>query len=234
MRKFWPVFVLVFATCAGQGDFKYLETKDKGIRHPGLIVFLHGYRSNEADLFSLAPAIETGFHVTSLRAPLDMQGGFGWFHIKFDDQKKVHYDYREVRKARDYVSSFISRICRERNLDSANVFLIGFSQGGMLAYDLALNCPSKIRGCVALGGALLAESKDKAAAAKSPKPAFFIGHGTMDDVVEFSRAKDAFAFLRQNSDVTMKEYPLKHGISQQEINDVRNWLRTKRTRIESR
>ena len=55
------------------------------VRHPWLLVLMHGVGSNEHDLYGLAPQIPEAFHVLSLRAPFRMgPGAFAWFDFSIE------------------------------------------------------------------------------------------------------------------------------------------------------
>src|SRR5262245_29710907 len=61
-----------------------LPPRQPSDRKPPLLVLLHGYGSNEADLFALAPELDPRFQLVSLRAPIPLGGpAFAWFRLDF-------------------------------------------------------------------------------------------------------------------------------------------------------
>jgi len=211
-----------------KSNIEYLirEPKIKKEKNP-LLLLLHGYGSNEEDLFSFATELPEEYYVVSARAPYDLQPyGHAWYAITFDaDQNKFSND-DQAMESRDLIGRFINELISELPIDSENVTLIGFSQGTILSYAVALSYPEKIRRVVALSGYLnegiLAsgyETKDF----KNLK--MFISHGTQDQVIPVDWARKAPEALKNlGIEVEYKEYPNGHGVSPQNFHDLKNWL----------
>ena len=83
-------------------SFVYLSKASK-ITNAPLLVMLHGYSSNEADLFSFASLIPSDYHVVSLQAPLSLGVGYAWFPIHFEENMERWTSPEEVQQAIDYV-----------------------------------------------------------------------------------------------------------------------------------
>ena len=65
-------------------EYQIREPKIKLDKNP-LLLLLHGYGSNEADLFSFADELPEEYYVVSARAPYDLQyGSYAWYAINFD------------------------------------------------------------------------------------------------------------------------------------------------------
>ena len=65
-------------------EYKIQEPKIKLDKNP-LLLLLHGYGSNEADLFSFASELPDKYYIVSARAPYDLQyGSYAWYAINFD------------------------------------------------------------------------------------------------------------------------------------------------------
>jgi len=193
-----------------------------------VLILLHGYGSNENDLFELANALDPRFITFSLRAPLPTrEGGFCWYALEFLPNAQFKYDYREAKESSAKVLSFISNACKAYQLDSTQVFLLGFSQGSIMAYDLALSSPDKIKGILALSGRIMEESKlQKTNPLQFAKVKFFVGHGNSDNVIKIEEAEKANTFLKEKkvTDLTYKNYEMPHSISGKELNDIKTWL----------
>jgi phospholipase/carboxylesterase len=200
----------------------------KDARTPALFM-LHGYGSNERDLKSLAKTIAPDFAVFSLRAPLStsqVHGGFCWFQLEFLPEKKFRYDYSEVVRSRKLVLEFIRQTCKTHRLDTSDIYLLGFSQGAMMCYDIALSEPGLIRGVLALSGGIMEETQKikLLPAVKSQK--FFIAHGRNDDIVSFAESARAALFLKEAGvrHIEVRAYDAPHTITQQEIAHIGAWL----------
>lgn len=196
--------------------------------NPPLLILLHGYGSDEADLFSLAPQLDGRFLTISLRAPNKRQGGgYCWYEIKPQQNGEFLYDYTQAKKSRDNIMSFISEACRVYKLDSTRVCLIGFSQGAIMSYEIAIYAPKKVKALIPLSGRLMKESKEHNSSIKDlSKLSFFIGHGLSDEVIKINESEKAESFLKASGvqNITFNKYPMSHNISQEEVKDIKNWL----------
>lgn len=210
-------------------DLTYLvkEATVKTEKKPVLIM-LHGYGSNEGDLFDISNSLDGRYTVFSLRAPNTIpNSGYCWYPLEFLPDQKFKYDYKEAKKSREKVLAFISNACKVYGLDSANIFLMGFSQGSIMAYEIALSAPKKIKGILVLSGRML----DETAALKTDwtavsKIKFFIAHGKSDNVINIKDGEKAVEFLKTKKAVALNyaAYEMPHAISGQELNDIKDWL----------
>ncbi|MDI1255942.1 MAG: alpha/beta fold hydrolase [Flavobacterium sp.] len=212
-------------------DLHYLvrEPKIKSEKKP-LLLLLHGYGSNEEDLFSFANELPEEYYVISVRAPYDLQhGSYAWYAINFDADENKFSDHDQARKSRDLIADFVDGITAKYDIDASNVTLIGFSQGSILSYAVALSYPQKIQRVVAMSGYLNQEiltenyAKNDFSTLK-----FFISHGTVDQVVPVDWDRKSKPFLDNlNIESVYKEYPIGHGVSPQNFFDLRDWLNKK-------
>lgn len=211
-----------------KSNIEYLirEPKIKKEKNP-LLLLLHGYGSNEEDLFSFASELPEEYYVVSARAPYELQPyGHAWYAITFDADQNKFSDDDQAIESRDLIARFIDELILELPIDSENVTLIGFSQGTILSYAVALSYPEKIKRVVALSGYLnegiLAsgyESKDFS------NLKMYISHGTQDQVIPVDWARKAPETLKNlGIELTFKEYPIGHGVSPQNFHDLKNWL----------
>ena len=123
------------------------EPKIKLDKNP-LLLLLHGYGSNEEDLFSFAAELPEEYYVISARAPYDMMyGSYAWYAINFDADENKFSDIEQAKTSRDLISNFIDELLANYAIDSENVTLIGFSQGCILSYAVALSYPRKNKTC---------------------------------------------------------------------------------------
>ena len=99
------------------------------------LFLIHGYGSDENDLFSFAEGIPEYYHIISLRAPYPMQPyGNAWYAINFDAEKGKWSDLEQAKASRDLLHHFIQEKCKEKQLDTNKVCVLGFSQGSILSY----------------------------------------------------------------------------------------------------
>ena len=205
------------------------EPKIKLDKNP-LILLLHGYGSNEQDLFSFASELPEEYFVVSARAPYDLQyGSYAWYAINFDADENKFSDHEQAKTSRDLIAGFIDELIENYPIDKENVTLIGFSQGTILSYAVGLSYPEKVQRIIALSGYLNEEIiKDNFQENDFSNLKIFISHGTVDQVIPVDWAKKAPGVLEKLGIKTVyKEYPVGHGVAPQNFFDMKNWLESK-------
>ncbi len=202
------------------------EPKVKHDKNP-LLLLLHGYGSNEEDLFSFASELPQDHYVISVRAPYDLQPyGHAWYAIHFDADENKFSDNVQAKQSVELIASFIDEIVKQYPIDEKNVTLIGFSQGAILSYATALTYPEKVAKVVALSGyfnqEIMPEVIDKKAISHLK---FFVSHGSVDQVIPVEWARKAKPALENlGVEVHYQEYPVGHGVAPQNFFDFKNWL----------
>lgn len=203
------------------------EPKIKKVKNP-LLLLLHGYGSNEEDLFSFAAQLPDEYFIVSARAPynLPQYSGHAWYAITFDSDMNKFSDDKQATESRDLIVKFIDEIIATYPIDADNVTLVGFSQGAILSYAVALTYPEKIKRVLALSGYLNMDIVGKSLHAEdAAKVRFFISHGIVDQVIPVDWARKAPEFLKNlGLDVEYHEYNAGHGVAPQNFNDLVNWL----------
>jgi phospholipase/carboxylesterase len=209
-------------------NLHYLIQEPKIIHEKNpVLILLHGYGSNEEDLFSFATELPQEYYVISVRAPYDLQPyGHAWYAIHFDADENKFSDNEQAKESLALIASFIDEIVKQYPIDTKNVTLIGFSQGAILSYATALTYPEKIARVVALSGYfnqdILPEVIDTKAISHLK---FFVSHGTVDQVIPVDWARKAKPALENlGLEVEYQEYPIGHGVSPKNFFDFKNWL----------
>jgi phospholipase/carboxylesterase len=207
-------------------DYKIRTPKTILEKNP-LLLLLHGYGSNEEDLFSFASELPDHYYIVSARAPYDMQyGSYAWYAINFDADENKFSDHEQAKVSRDLIATFVDELVTNYPIDAQNVTLIGFSQGTILSYAVALSYPEKIQKVVAISGYLNLEI----VAEDYLKNTFgnlqiFASHGTVDQVIPVDWARKAKPILDNlGIQSVYKEYPIGHGVSPQNFYDFKEWL----------
>lgn len=208
-------------------DLYYIfkEPKIKSAKPP-VIILMHGLGSNEKDLFSFANQLPDSFLVISLQAPIKLSNdSYAWYHLSFENGKPIS-NSTEAEASRLMIINFINTLKRKHALNEKRIYLCGFSQGAIMAFSIGLTVPEKIKGIAVMSGRLLEEVKPSIASKnKLKKLNVFISHGTKDNVLPVSNAREANTYLKQlNINATYKEYPEPHTISNAMFNDLLMWL----------
>ena len=195
-----------------------------------LLLLLHGYGSNEEDLFSFASELPDEYYVISARAPYDLQyGSYAWYAINFDADQNKFSDHNQAILSRDLVVKFIEELKVQFPIDSSDITLIGFSQGSILSYSIALSYPNIVQRVGALSGYLNLEiNRDSYRDNDFQGLKIFSSHGTLDQVIPVEWARKTDPILNNlGINSTYREYPIGHGVSPQNFFDLKNWLQAK-------
>ncbi len=195
-----------------------------------LLLLLHGYGSNEEDLFSFASELPDEYYVISARAPYDLQyGSYAWYAINFDADQNKFSDHNQAILSRDLVVKFIEELKVQFPIDSSDITLIGFSQGSILSYSIALSYPNIVQRVGALSGYLNLEiNSDSFRNNDFQGLKIFSSHGTLDQVIPVEWARKTDPILNNlGINSTYREYPIGHGVSPQNFFDLKNWLQAK-------
>ena len=202
------------------------EPKIKLAKNP-LLLLIHGYGSNEDDLFSFANELPDNYYVISVRAPYSLQyGSYAWYSINFDADENKFSDNDEARTSRDLIAHFIDEVVTNYPIDANNISLLGFSQGAILSYAVALSYPEKVQRVVAMSGYLNGDLlKEDYLKNNFSNLKIFASHGTVDQVIPVDWARKAKPKLDNLGILnTFNEYPIGHGISPQNFYDLKQWL----------
>lgn len=202
------------------------EPKIKLEKNP-LLLLLHGYGSNEHDLFSFAKELPDHYYVVSVQAPYSLQyGSYAWYAINFDADENKFSDIEQAKQSRDLIVTFLDELFKLFAIDKHDVNLIGFSQGAILSYAIALSYPQKIKKVVAMSGYMISDTFLEGFDTHDfSHLSIFHSHGTVDQVIPVEWARKAGPFLDTlHIHHVYKEYPIGHGVSPQNFYDFKNWL----------
>lgn len=191
-----------------------------------LFIMLHGYGSDENDLFSFASELPKEFFIISVRAPYALQPyGHAWYAIHFDAPQGKWNDIEQAIESREKISAFIDWACEQYPVDATNVTLLGFSQGTILSLATALTYPEKIKNVVALSGYVSSEMFDVQPKENYKHLAIYVSHGSVDQVIPLDWARKTKPFLDDlNIENVYEEYPVGHGVAPQNFYSFKEWL----------
>ncbi len=198
---------------------------------PPLLVLLHGYGANMDDLLSLGPMIDPRFRVVAAQAPVDlspygMPGGRAWFHLMMTPSG-LDFDQQEAAAAAAAAAEFVTEARSAWPSDPDRTFVLGFSQGAMMAHAMLIDGSVPLAGAMCCSGrrieALFDEHPDRPHLRELP---IFISHGRQDDVIPVASGRairDWYA--RGPARVSYHEYDMGHGIGPECLEDMRSWIR---------
>lgn len=191
------------------------------------LILLHGFGSDENDLFSFADELSDAYHIISLRAPLRLEPyGFAWYNIYFDAPGGKFSDDVQAIASRDLIVNCIDSIVEKYKVTYENITLVGFSQGTILALAIALSFPKKVKNVIALSGyineAILKEGYKQN---DFENLAFYTSHGSQDQVIPVQWGRKTKPFLDNlGIECSYSEFPVGHGVSPQNFYEMKDWL----------
>jgi phospholipase/carboxylesterase len=196
-----------------------LKSERKGPQKAdSVVVFLHGYGADGADLLGLSDALAPHLPATAFHAPDAPERcngnpmGHQWFPIPWMDGSSAEQASASAAQSLDDIDTYLDRVLAGEGLTADRLALVGFSQGTMMALAVAPQRRSPLAGVVGFSGRLLEPAS--LAGAKTRPPVLLL-HGDRDPVVPFeSMASAGEALQAAGFDVrrhVMKGTP--HGIS---------------------
>jgi phospholipase/carboxylesterase len=192
------------------------------------VVALHGWGASAHDLVGLAPALHGGEAlVLCPQGPVAFEAapgmvGYGWFPISLGHPP----DPAAFDKGASALRSFLDAAQASYPVDPRKLVLLGFSQGGVMAYDLALREPERFAGLVVLSSWL----PDALADGLLRQPAYarlptLVVHGTRDPMIPIERGRSSRDRLQAlGVPTTYREYEMEHEIRPEALRDLVAWL----------
>tara|TARA_B100000965_G_scaffold75022_1_gene59283 strand:+ start:190 stop:813 length:624 start_codon:yes stop_codon:yes gene_type:complete len=205
-------------------EYKIRKSAIENQKNPSIIL-LHGYGSDENDLFSFAEYLPKKYTIISLRAPFETpMGGYCWFSINFNNSNEKWSDHKQAYQSILNLESQIDFFIQKYNLEPDQVDLLGFSQGAVLSWTLLLDLSIKINRAVCLSG-YIDKSLLKEDIYSYRDIIAYSSHGTNDPVIPFDWAKTSIESLKENNpNVVFNSFQDAHNVSQENFQSILNWL----------
>ena len=179
-----------------------------------LIFFIHGWGSDGNDLIQISHLWEKEINNTTFLAPHGPEScpqnpnGRQWFDILTDNSAKM---YQDMDFSFSLLNEYIDNQLEKYNLGKEDFFLVGFSQGTMLALHASVR--RKCKGVVGYSGAFM----EGALPDKVFKNDILLVHGKLDAVVPVQRMKKAeTSLINLSGKLETKVYEqLEHSINEE-------------------
>jgi phospholipase/carboxylesterase len=155
--------------------------------------------------------------------------GNAWYAINFNTDQNKWSDDEQAKTSRDKISDFIDEAVNHYPIDKNNINLLGFSQGTILSYAVALSYPEKIKNVIALSGYINLDIISDGFQKKDLSHlSFYCSHGSVDQVIPVEWARRTPEILKKlNVDHVYEEFPVGHGVAPQNFYAFKNWLADK-------
>ncbi|MEN0086276.1 MAG: alpha/beta fold hydrolase [Leifsonia sp.] len=183
-----------------------------------LLVLLHGYASDEADLFGIAAYLPLEPVIASLRAPIPEGAGFAWF------SRFTNLPGDPLAGNADAAARAVLEWLDEQ--PQVPTGLLGFSQGGAMALQLLRHAPERFDYAVQLSGFVVQGSQPRDAELAQAQVPVFWGRGTLDDAIPATSLSRTTEWLPQHSALDARIYEgMGHAISPLELGDISTFIR---------
>lgn len=195
--------------------------------NPPLLILLHGYGSNEMDLFSFAYSLPEELLIVSAQGPYEYGYGVnGWYDIALSDDGEKTSNLKQANSSLKKINNFIDYLTRTYHANPNKIFLLGFSQGAILSYAYSFLHPNKVQHVIGLSGYIdthLLPKKDLIDG--EIKTDYYVSHGAVDQVIPIELARKTPVFLSQhNLKHSYTEYPVGHAVAPQNFSSFRDWI----------
>lgn len=196
------------------------------------VIWLHGLGASGHDFEPVVPqlglandmAVRFVFpHAPNI--PVTINGGMvmpAWYDIlEMSLERKV--DIAQIERSAQQIRDLIQREI-ERGVEPKNIVIAGFSQGGAVAYHVALGYPQRLAGLMTLSTYLATNDSLSYSDINKNLP-ILIEHGTHDPVVPVILGQQAQQLLTDKGyDVEYNTYPMAHQVCMPQIQNIGKWL----------
>ena len=196
-----------------------ISAAERGSRR--LMVMLHGLGDSIEGYRWLPEAMRLpSLNYLLVNAPDDYYGGFSWYDITGNSAPGV-------RRSRKLLFALLDDLTA-RGYPTELTTLGGFSQGCLMAIDVALRYPHRLAGVVGISGYVF--EPDKVLSEISPaarEQRFCVTHGTFDPVVPFATTRQQILQLQAAGlRVEWHEFDKPHTIAgEEELAVIRKFVR---------
>ena len=208
-------------------NLSYEVFPNEDFKPNSLIFLLHGIGADALDLIPLAKHWSTTLKKTkfySLNAPYPYKlASFGrqWFDLEDRDQTRI---LKEIELVKPMITTFIKKKLKKYNLQYKDLILIGFSQGTMVALNLALTIKEELRGVLGYSGGVILTKSGKIEI--NSKPKICLIHGKEDEVVP-KKMMESTELVLKNSNIDINTYLIEnlgHSINEEGLGIGQNFL----------
>ena len=198
------------------------------------VVWLHGLGADGNDFAPIVPVLKLPpepavrfIFPHAPEMPVTVNGGMvmpAWYDI-LEMQIDRQVDVDGLLASAAMINAFVDREIR-RGIEERHIIMAGFSQGGAVAYHVALNRDKPLCGLLAMSTYCAGcDRLDKHENLKDLP--IEIHHGLYDPVVPEQLGREACAFLEEHGYAPVyRTYPMEHQVCAEQLGDISNWLQS--------
>jgi phospholipase/carboxylesterase len=213
-------------------ELQYFEIETES-NPTAAVIWLHGLGASGHDFEPVVPelSLPEGAAVRFIfphapNKPVTINGGMtmpAWYDIKAMDIDRI-VDTDQLMASSDAVAKLVDREI-ERGVNSENIIIAGFSQGGAVAYEMGLSYPKRLAGIIALSTYFATAGTVKVSQANRGIP-INVYHGTADPMVPESLGRMSVEKLGElGFSPSYQTFPIEHSVCMEEILDIGEFLK---------
>jgi phospholipase/carboxylesterase len=196
------------------------------------VIWLHGLGASGHDFEPVVPQLGLSDDMAvrfifphAPQRPVTINGGMvmpAWYDI-FEMSLERKVDIAQIEQSSQQIHDLIAREI-ERGVAPEHIVMAGFSQGGAVAYHVALGYPQRLAGLMALS-TYLATNDNIDYSAANQDLLILIEHGTQDPVVPIILGEQANQLLSTKGyNIDYRTYPMAHQVCMPQIQGIGKWL----------
>lgn len=196
---------------------KLIKAEGTGLSNHNLMIVMHGLGDQLNSYVPLVKEIHlTGINYLLINAPRNYPIGYSWYDMPPTDPRA------SIDESLELLTMLIEEL-KSEGLDYKDIFLMGFSQGGAMAIELANKLNQELGGVLALSPRVYMDASELSEGFKVT-PLFSI-HGKHDDVIPYSETRTSLMQMKPlMKDFYFNDYEMGHEICFEEVLEIRNWL----------
>lgn len=197
-----------------------------------VVVWLHGLGADGFDFVPVARELKlpADFGVKFIfphapQIPVTINSGYvmpAWYDV-YETGLSRKVDLEGVKRSANQVREIIEEQLSQ-GIESRNIIVAGFSQGGAVAYELVLSYEKPLAGLLAMSTYFATAETIVLNKANANVPVL-IQHGIMDSVVNMELGRQAVALLSEKGyNPGFETYPMDHSVCAEQIKHISVWL----------
>lgn len=196
------------------------------------VIWLHGLGADGHDFEPIVDELTLKHKVRFIfphapSMPVTINNGLtmpAWYDIKAAQIDSLQ-DADGIKKSQQSILDLIEREIA-RGVESNNIILAGFSQGGAIALHTGLRYNKPLAGIMALSTYVpLIDTVDNEANEANKETPILMAHGMYDQVIPITLASLSNAFLNKlNYSTEFKQYEMEHSVCPEEIDKISDWI----------
>ena len=210
-------------------SLEFLEI-ESGTNPAHAIIWLHGLGADGHDFEPIVPQLGLDIPIRFIfphapHRPVSINGGMvmrAWYDIDLNSPNAAN---EGISLSSNLIAELVENEV-QRGIPRAKIVLAGFSQGGVIAFEVALQESQKFAGLIALSTYLHEpDALISRVSFQSVETPIFMAHGEYDSMIPLARAVASRDTLSNtNYQIEWHQYPIEHSVSNAEISDISMFL----------